>query len=274
MSYHRQLAALGSNGFIDLGIQTQTESSIPRLRSVESGGSTTDFTAQLTTPTVTAFPSGATTSSCLTQEQAVNLAACLAGSTPPGVKPEDFKKICGIAAIAGYFERPLCADVKLPPIPTCLDDASALGREYCKQNPAFNGPNKGLNALCWLAKKRPTYYQKFLAAPTCKQLEYLAQVVAEQEAAEAAADVAAENEEVARTRRVRLQKSGSQIGGARAAEEQATAERIAAEDRADQAAAEVDAVKAQIGTGPNWRLWGGLAAAAAVAGVWYYKTRK
>jgi hypothetical protein len=67
-----------------------------------------------------------------------------------------------------YAQAPFCTPQNLPPVPSCLDEQSATGRDYCRAHPGADGPDPTLNALCWLGMHDSNWWSQYNNAPTCQ----------------------------------------------------------------------------------------------------------
>jgi hypothetical protein len=108
---------------------------------------------------------------CLDANWITSVGSCKFGlPAPAGVKSGVWKAFCLHVAGCNTDTLPGCPsyDSSLAATsPSCLDDATATTLSYCDQYPTGNGPDAGLNALCWAASKSPTYMYNLHATPRC-----------------------------------------------------------------------------------------------------------
>lgn len=101
------------------------------------------------------------TPKCIDEYTAGVVANCIAGGP---VSPEvDCRSI-----VVGYLSTlPFCARPgALAPLPSCLSTEQVALRSYCQTTP--NGANKPWNAICWMMKNDPAYWQDVLSRTECK----------------------------------------------------------------------------------------------------------
>jgi hypothetical protein len=99
---------------------------------------------------------------CIDEYTAGLIAQCIAGTQANPDFPCDSLMVYALAQLP-YCSRPNA----LQPVPSCLSKDMVTGRDYCKAHPKFDGPNKGMNALCWVAMHDPAYWSQMMAAPAC-----------------------------------------------------------------------------------------------------------
>jgi len=125
--------------------------------------------AQMQPPSADANPNiyANAAQACLNTQQLLALAACVAGTPPPGVSPSVFQQTCQAARQSGMFSFPICPGAALPPVPACLDDAAQKNVIYCERYPNSDGPDAVRNGVCWAARKAPAWYDALKAVPFC-----------------------------------------------------------------------------------------------------------
>lgn len=110
---------------------------------------------------------GGMTLQCLTRANIAKIIAC--HDTAPA---DPVAALAHVQKCSGFplqsLALPMCASEPSAPVPTCLDDTWAASVDYCKQYPAFNGPKKTMNALCWGASRDAKWYAGMLQTPACR----------------------------------------------------------------------------------------------------------
>lgn len=122
------------------------------------------------------YGKGAMSLQCLTRANIAKIIACHdTAPADPAAALAHVQKCSGFPVQA--LALPMCASEPSAPVPTCLDDTWAASVDYCKQYPAFNGPKKTMNALCWGASRDAKWFDGMLQAPKCRVGRVQSQVV-------------------------------------------------------------------------------------------------
>jgi len=105
---------------------------------------------------------------CIDEYTAGLIAACIAGTQ----SNPDFD--CTSLYTYALSQLPYCSRPGvLQPVPGCLSKDLIAARDYCSTYPAFNGPNKTMNAICWMAKHDQSYWAQMMAAQPCYTQAYV-----------------------------------------------------------------------------------------------------
>lgn len=100
------------------------------------------------------------TPTCIDQYTAGLISNCIAG----GASTPDFD--CTSLYTYALSRLPFCGGV-LPPLPACLTPDVVQVIAYCRQYPNADGPNKSLNASCWLITHDASYWARLQAIRVC-----------------------------------------------------------------------------------------------------------
>jgi len=111
---------------------------------------------------------------CLTMDYATMFGSCIAGLPPDDMNPLAFAAVCQALTECGVFLKPGCAG-DAPSVaewPECYQDTDSdlASIEYCGRYPNFQGPDRTLNAACWVGSRWPTAYRRVLDTPRCSAL--------------------------------------------------------------------------------------------------------
>lgn len=108
---------------------------------------------------------------CLDLNWMSAVGGCKFGQPPPaGVSAATWKKFCVYSSQCALEALPVCPSfdaAAAAAVPACMDDTFAQTVTYCDQYPGSDGPDAAKNALCWAARKTPTFMYNASVAPLC-----------------------------------------------------------------------------------------------------------
>lgn len=100
------------------------------------------------------------TPKCLDATTIAMITGCATGNPPAGVNCSDPWNQWTILAL-GLSTLPFCQKPAQLTLPTCLTKDQLAMVFYCQRYPKYDGPDKAMNAKCWLFRHDPAFWSAY-----------------------------------------------------------------------------------------------------------------